>query len=93
VIIEIISENPKLPEALDELSMHNEKEFKKAGFSFNWIKDVNNKNRYLAYTTYERMSSQVAFESFGKMLIIREMRKQFKKFDSGIVINEIKELK
>jgi hypothetical protein len=91
MILKIITTNPeKIESALKQVEEHNEKDFKRAGIEFRWLKD--SEGIYLAYILTANPFASANFQLFG-FLIVKTFKKQLKKVDPDIQITEVKESK
>jgi hypothetical protein len=85
---EIISNNPKIEEALQQIVAHNDEEFLKAGFYTEYVK-IDDK-LYLIFKFVNPMAKAGMTNPLGRNLMLKSMKDKLKKIDKNIQINYIK---
>ena len=85
---EIISDNPKIEEALKQITAHNDQEFLKAGFYTAYTKEGD--RFFLIFTFVNPMAKAGMTNPLGRNIMLKSMKDKLKKIDKNIQINYIK---
>jgi hypothetical protein len=85
---EIISKSPKIEEALQQITAHNDQEFLKAGFYTEYEKSDD--KFCLIFKFINPMAKAGMMNPLGRGIMLKSMKDKLKKIDKDIQINYIK---
>ena len=89
MILEITSKNPLVEEGLKKIVAHNKDDFMKAGFVCNAAK-VSEGVYHLEFAFGNPMAEAGMTNPLGMRLMIRSIKKQFRKFAEDVEVRKVK---